>query len=97
MSIGKPALCANSIASCSPDTTPTLPGMTGTRACRMDFFAAALSPMRSIAAAEGPMNLRECASHASAKLGRSERNPMPGCMASAPVMRAALMMFSALR
>ena len=43
------------------------------------------------------MNFNPHASQASANDGRSERKPMPGCTASAPVMCAALMIFGECR
>ena len=75
-------------------TSSFVPGITGTFACTIVFLAMDLLPMFRIISEEGPINLILHCSHSSANFAFSERNPTPGCMASAPVDTAALNMLS---
>ena len=68
---------------------PSEPGTTGTPAAAMVSRATDLSPMRSMASGDGPMNVSPDSAHARAKAAFSARKPYPGCTASAPLMTAA--------
>ena len=54
---------------------PSMPGTSGTPAARISAFARALSPIRSITSAGGPMKTRSFSSHARTKSAFSERKP----------------------
>ena len=60
------------------------PGMTGTPAAFIVILAVILSPIISIALGDGPIQLIPALITASAKSARSDKNPKPGCIASAP-------------
>jgi len=62
----------------------SLPGTTGTPTATAAVRAAVLLPIRSIASADGPMNVSPAPSHALANAAFSARKPYPGCTASAP-------------
>ena len=51
--------------------------------------AVILSPIMLICSGVGPMKVKPCSSIISANLAFSDRNPMPGWIASTPVMVAA--------
>ncbi len=55
----------------------------GTPAALTDARAAVFDPVRLITAPGGPTNVSPACAHASANAGFSERNPYPGCTASA--------------
>jgi hypothetical protein len=48
--------------------------------------------MTSIASGDGPIQVSPAAVTASAKAARSDKNPYPGCTASAPALKAAATM-----
>ena len=56
----------------------------------MHARAAALSPIRRITPAPGPMNRNPHSPHTSAKCAFSDKNPNPGWIASALLTSAAL-------
>src|ERR1051326_6057860 len=60
----------------------------GTPAACTAVRARVLDPISSIAEGGGPMNLIPASAHARANLAFSDKNPYPGCMASAPHLRA---------
>ena len=60
-------------------TGSSVPGINGAPASCAVLRAAALSPMRSIDSADGPMNVRPAAVTARTKSAFSARNPYPGC------------------
>ena len=91
MITGKPSDWATATASSAEESTPSLPGVTGTPAAATVFRAIALSPIARIISELGPMNRMWHDSHTSAKCAFSERNPYPGWIASAAVTSAALM------
>src|SRR5439155_17826717 len=74
-----------------------VPGPTGTPAAAIRFRALILSPMASMASGPGPTQTSPAASTARAKPAFSDRNPYPGCTASAPVDFAAARIASVLR
>src|SRR5436305_13420460 len=77
-------------AAASPSASqPLLPGTTGTPAAAAVTLARILSPITSIASADGPMKTRPAAAQARAKSGFPDRNPQPGCTAWAPARAAA--------
>ncbi len=76
---------------------PSEPGTVGTVHAIIVSRADALSPMRSMHSADGPMNTRSLSTHARANSAFSARKPYPGWMASAPVFFAAAMMFGMTR
>jgi hypothetical protein len=55
----------------------------------MSSFAAVLDPMASMAPGDGPTKVSPAAAQARANPAFSDRNPYPGCTASAPVAAAA--------
>ena len=55
--------------------TPSVPGTSGTPAARISAFARALSPIRSITSAGGPMKTRSLSSQARTKSAFSETKP----------------------
>ena len=59
--------------------------------------AVVFAPIASIDSAVGPMNVMPAASTARASSARSEKNPYPGWIASAPVFFAASITFSTTR
>src|SRR5690606_17254750 len=61
------------------------PGTVLTPAASAIRFDSILSPIASMAAALGPMNAMPASSRARTKRAFSDRNPYPGCTASAPV------------
>src|SRR5215471_11830987 len=73
------------------------PGTQETPASTAKRLDAILSPIASIASGLGPMNTIPAAAQALAKSARSDRNPKPGCTASAPAAWQAAMIFSATR
>ena len=101
MSTGKPMRWAASwarVASGKPwPLGPLSPGTTGTPAAIIDPRARVLSPIIRMALAGGPMNVIPAASQASANTGFSDRNPYPGCTASASDSRHAARMRSTTR
>ena len=64
-------------------------GSTGTPASAASFLEMILEPMASIASAGGPIQVRPAACTARANPASSDRNPYPGCTASAPAASAA--------
>jgi hypothetical protein len=52
-------------------------------------LASDFEPIARIAAGGGPTKTRPASAQASAKRAFSDRNPYPGCTASAPLRRAA--------
>ena len=76
---------------------PIKPGIVFTPAFWANFFDLILSPMLSIAFAGGPIKVTPSTLRASANILFSERNPYPGCTASAPVLRTASITFSITR
>jgi hypothetical protein len=72
--IGKPSSSAAALAS-STLAVPSVPGTSGTPAARISAFACALSPIRSITSAVGPMKTRSFSSQARTKSAFSERKP----------------------
>lgn len=56
-----------------------------------------LIPMSLMADAGGPINMIPSFEHSSANSTFSERNPYPGCIAWAPVLKAASRTLSCLR
>ena len=66
-----------------------VPGTIGTPLRSATRRAAALSPMISIASADGPTNVNPASAVACAKCARSARNPYPGWMNVARDLRAA--------
>ena len=66
-----------------------VPGTIGTPARSATTRAAALSPICSIAAADGPTNVNPVSSTAFAKCARSARNPYPGWIRVARALCAA--------
>ena len=60
-------------------TGSRVPGTIGMPAASAIRRAAALSPICSIAVADGPTNVNPASSTACAKCARSARNPYPGC------------------
>ncbi len=69
------------------------PGTTGTPAAAARRRASIFDPMRSIAEGGGPTNTSPASAQARANAAFSERNPYPGCTASAPALRAASRIF----
>ena len=86
---GKPIRAASTAASASSAMGPSLPGTTGTPAACMRLRALVFTPMASWLSGRGPMKVRPAVRQARLKSARSERNPYPGWMASAPVRVAA--------
>ena len=74
MTDGNPCSAQNARMSSSV-ASPSAPGMVGTPASRAHVFARALSPMRSIASAGGPTQIRPASTTARANGGLSDRNP----------------------
>ena len=70
------------------------PGTVGTPAAAMFWRAVVFTPMASIDSGRGPMKTIPARSRARANSAFSERNPYPGCTASAPVAWAAATMRS---
>ncbi len=83
------AALRSSAGSGSAPSSNTAPGSTGTPAAAMSSFAAVFDPIASMASGGGPTKVRPAAAQARAKPAFSERNPYPGCTASAPVVAAA--------
>jgi hypothetical protein len=72
--IGKPMISAARMRS-SSESPPSVPGMMGTPRALAILRAVALSPMAPMARGGGPMKTMPASSQASAKSGRSARNP----------------------
>ena len=66
----------------------SVPGVTGTLWAIIVFLAVALSPIFRIASAVGPINFIPWSEQMSTKSARSDINPYPGWIASAPLVRA---------
>ena len=84
MAIGRPCSSANARASAASATGPSVPGTSGAPARTAISRAVTLLPSASITSAVGPIHVRPAATTARAKSAFSERNPYPGCTASAP-------------
>ena len=84
-----PPPAAALISSGSPSVSASPVSTTGTPASCAIRFAASLSPPDRRASGGGPTQTSPAASTASASSALSDRNPYPGCTASAPVSSAA--------
>jgi hypothetical protein len=71
--------------------------VTGTPASAISFLAASFSPIARIDSGFGPTQTSPASITACANSAFSERKPYPGWIASAPVSRAAAMIFSPTR
>ena len=89
ISTGKPILSATIIASSVDVMAPSEPGMHGMPRFKAAFFASILSPIMRMCSDFGPIKVNPWSSTISAKSGFSDKNPTPGCIASAPVIVAA--------
>ena len=69
--------------------TIPVPLVSGTLLAMAVALAVALSPIFVIHSGLGPINVILCSSHIEANLAFSDKNPYPGCIASAPVISAA--------
>lgn len=78
-------------------TGSLVPGITGIPADIIVFLASCLLPVFSMISESGPINVMLHFSHNDANLLFSERNPKPGCIASACVATVALNILSILR
>ena len=67
-------------------TAPSEPGTTGMPSDFAVSFACTLSPITAMCSGRGPMKVKPCSSTIAANCAFSERKPMPGWIASAPVM-----------
>ena len=76
--IGYPISFAMAFASAAFARTPSLPGITGTPAALMVFFAWALSPIALIISELGPMNANPLSSQIFENSEFSARKPYPG-------------------
>ncbi len=88
---------ARSIASASLLMAPGEPGTTGRPSLIAATFASTLSPIMEICSGVGPMKVKPCSSTIEANFAFSDRKPMPGWIASAPAMLAAVRMAGILR
>ena len=79
---------ATSSSGLAPSSTRT-PGSTGTPAASIWRFASSFEPIEAITEDGGPTKRSPACSHAAAKWASSDRNPYPGCTASAPDATAA--------
>ncbi len=70
---------------------------TGTPAAAISFFASIFDPIDEIASTGGPIQVSPASITACANAAFSDRNPYPGCTASAPARRAASTINSARR
>jgi hypothetical protein len=84
MAMGRPCCCANASTSAASATGRSLPATIGAPTRRATSRAETLSPSARMAEGGGPIHVRPAASTASAKAAFSDRNPYPGCTASAP-------------
>jgi len=91
---GYPIFAATFFASFTSVIGSEVPGTSGTSNFATAALAASLLPINSMAFAEGPMKISPALSHASAKSSFSDKNPYPGCMASAPACFAAAIILS---
>lgn len=66
---------ASSVSRASDCSPPKYAGAVGTQASIMRSFASALSPIKRMACAEGPMSVTPAAAQASTSAGSSERKP----------------------
>ncbi len=72
---GKPISCASARASAASLSTPGEPGVVGTPASVAMRLAIALSPIREMTRAGGPMKVTPSVSQSRANSAFSERNP----------------------
>ncbi len=86
---GIPISRAASASWASVRPLPDEPGTTGTPAARTVSFARILSPISSMASADGPMKTSPASAQAAANAVFSARKPYPGCTACAPLRCAA--------
>ena len=89
-SSGRPICAASTPSACSGTSRRSAPGTTATPAAVINSRAASFEPIASIADGGGPTHTTPAARHARANAAFSERNPYPGCTASAPARRAAV-------
>ena len=80
-----------------PTAAPGCPAPAARRRSRIVCLARLLSPISSIASADGPTNTRSLSSQARTKPAFSARNPQPGWTASQPVVSAAAIRFGTRR
>ena len=90
---GNPILTAILKAISTSSTAPPDPGIVGTFAFCIVDTAVALSPIFSIISGDGPINFILCSPQIFENLAFSDKNPYPGCIASAFVISAAAIIF----
>ncbi len=87
--IGSPVSRAKAATGATSAAGPLIAGSRGAPARRATRRAESLSPSKPIAAGGGPIQVSPASSTAWANAALSDRNPYPGCSASAPEFAAA--------